>query len=76
MIRLEDIRDGDEVVILDRAGNAVLGEARHVQGEWTVTAFNTKIIFARDRKNGLGPRLAPGVKVTGHMTQLINEPGA
>lgn len=73
MIQLDDIRAGDEVVLQDlKTGNVILGDVEIRSGRYMITAFGTKIVFARDRANGLGPQMVPRIKITSHTAQLTN----
>lgn len=71
-IRLDEIQIGDRVVLRDTAKNFIEGEVLHEGDDWFICAFNTKIKFAQDRRNGLGLRAIPRIHVAGHIAQLVN----
>lgn len=68
-----DLRPGDQVVIRDTKQNYLEGEVKHIGDHWTIKAFGVDVEFARDRGNGLGPAMRPGVHIAGHIAQLINK---
>lgn len=71
---ISDVQPGDQVVL--RCGqNYLEGEVVHEAERWLIHAFDTKIEFARDGKNGLSPRMRPRIHLVGHTAQLINEAG-
>lgn len=72
-LSVTDVKPGDFVVLRDKDGNFIEGQVTYQGSQWMVRAFNTFIVFAHDRNNGLGPRMNASINLVGHTGQLINE---
>lgn len=70
-LRVDEVKLGDVVVLRDQHDNYIEGIVQYDGRDWFVDAFKTKVVFARNRQNGLGPRLVPTIKLAGHMSQLV-----